>query len=77
MGGNVPSFDRCETESGSYYICLFLSAQDVDIKWVEYQNMIKYLSQWIKHNVAIMSDRSFPNNPVEIKVWSQDKSSNF
>lgn len=30
--------------------------------------MIKYLSQWIKHNVAIMSDRSFPNNPVEIKV---------
>lgn len=30
--------------------------------------MIKYLSQWIKHNVAIMSDRSFPNNPVELKV---------
>lgn len=44
--------------------------QDVDIKWVEYQNMIKYLSQWIKHNVAVMSDRSFPNNPVELKVWS-------
>lgn len=40
----------------------------MDIKWVEYQNMIKYLSQWIKHNVAIMSDRSFPNNPVELKV---------
>lgn len=32
--------------------------------------MIKYLSQWIKHNVAIMSDRSFPNNPVELKVLS-------
>ncbi len=47
---------------------LSLSEQDVDIKWVEYQNMIKYLSQWIKHNVAIMSDRSFPNNPVELKV---------
>lgn len=45
-----------------------LSQQDVDIKWVEYQNMIKYLSQWIRHNVAIMSDRSFPNNPVELKV---------
>lgn len=30
--------------------------------------MIKYLSQWIKHNVAIMSDRSFPNNPAELKV---------
>lgn len=46
----------------------FFPEQDVDIKWVEYQNMIKYLSQWIKHNVAIMSDRSFPNNPVELKV---------
>lgn len=44
------------------------SEQDVDIKWVEYQNMIKYLSQWIRHNVGIMSDRSFPNNPVELKV---------
>uniref|UniRef100_A0A3Q3IQ51 Dystonin n=1 Tax=Monopterus albus TaxID=43700 RepID=A0A3Q3IQ51_MONAL len=45
-----------------------ISANDVDIKWVEYQNMIKYLSQWIKHNVDIMSDRSFPNNPVELKA---------
>uniref|UniRef100_A0A3P8TRU0 Calponin-homology (CH) domain-containing protein n=1 Tax=Amphiprion percula TaxID=161767 RepID=A0A3P8TRU0_AMPPE len=45
-----------------------INANDVDIKWVEYQNMIKYLSQWIKHNVAIMSDRSFPNNPVELKA---------
>nr|XP_046257656.1 dystonin isoform X15 [Scatophagus argus] len=45
-----------------------VSPNDVDIKWVEYQNMIKYLSQWIKHNVAVMSDRSFPNNPVELKA---------
>ncbi|XP_034057777.1 dystonin isoform X10 [Gymnodraco acuticeps] len=45
-----------------------ISPIDVDIKWVEYQNMIKYLSQWIKHNVAIMTDRSFPNNPVELKA---------
>uniref|UniRef100_UPI003AAC7BF1 dystonin-like n=1 Tax=Centroberyx gerrardi TaxID=166262 RepID=UPI003AAC7BF1 len=45
-----------------------ISANDVDIKWVEYQNMIKYLSQWIKHNVTVMSDRAFPNNPVELKA---------
>ncbi|KAM9847860.1 microtubule-actin cross-linking factor 1 [Aulostomus maculatus] len=45
-----------------------VSPNDVDIKWVEYQNMIKYLSQWIKHNVAVMSDRSFPNNPAELKA---------
>ncbi|XP_077960933.1 dystonin isoform X8 [Gasterosteus aculeatus] len=45
-----------------------INPNDVDIKWVEYQNMIKYLSQWIRHNVGIMSDRSFPNNPVELKA---------
>ncbi|KAM9727060.1 dystonin isoform 18-T18 [Menidia menidia] len=45
-----------------------INPNDVDIKWVEYQNMIKYLSQWLKHNVAIMSDRSFPNNPAELKA---------
>ncbi|KAK7902142.1 hypothetical protein WMY93_018911 [Mugilogobius chulae] len=49
-----------------------ISANDVDIKWIEYQNMIKYLSQWIKHNVAIMNDRTFPNSPAEIKaLYSQ------
>uniref|UniRef100_A0A3Q2Q4N2 Calponin-homology (CH) domain-containing protein n=1 Tax=Fundulus heteroclitus TaxID=8078 RepID=A0A3Q2Q4N2_FUNHE len=48
-----------------------ISPNDVDIKWVEYQNMIKYLSQWIKHNVEIMADRSFPNNPVELKALYQ------
>ncbi|XP_059422809.1 dystonin-like [Carassius carassius] len=45
-----------------------ISANDVDIKWVEYQNMVKYLSQWIKHNVTVMSDRNFPRNPVELKA---------
>uniref|UniRef100_A0A8C8ESR4 Dystonin-like n=1 Tax=Oncorhynchus tshawytscha TaxID=74940 RepID=A0A8C8ESR4_ONCTS len=45
-----------------------INANDVDIKWVEYQNMVNYLSQWLKHNVAVMSDRAFPNNPVELKV---------
>ncbi|KAM9412367.1 dystonin isoform 9-T9 [Salvelinus alpinus] len=45
-----------------------INANDVDIKWVEYQNMVNYLSQWLKHNVAVMSDRAFPNNPVELKA---------
>ncbi|MGH0143203.1 UNVERIFIED_CONTAM: hypothetical protein FKN15_078198 [Acipenser sinensis] len=44
-----------------------ITAHDVDIKWVEYQNMMNYLSQWIRHHVTIMSDRTFPNNPVELK----------
>uniref|UniRef100_W5NK47 Dystonin n=1 Tax=Lepisosteus oculatus TaxID=7918 RepID=W5NK47_LEPOC len=45
-----------------------ISANDVDIKWVEYQNMVKYLMQWIKHHVTVMSDRMFPNSPVELKA---------
>ncbi|XP_052427650.1 dystonin [Carassius gibelio] len=45
-----------------------ISANDVDIKWVEYQNMVKYLSQWIKHNLTVMADRDFPRNPVELKA---------
>ncbi|XP_058879937.1 dystonin-like isoform X23 [Acipenser ruthenus] len=45
-----------------------ITAHDVDIKWVEYQNMVNYLSQWIRHHLTIMSDRTFPNNPVELKA---------
>uniref|UniRef100_A0A4W4F3D0 Dystonin n=1 Tax=Electrophorus electricus TaxID=8005 RepID=A0A4W4F3D0_ELEEL len=49
-----------------------INANDVDVKWVEYQNMVNYLSQWIKHNVTVMSDRNFPSNPVELKaLYSQ------
>ncbi|TRY65247.1 hypothetical protein DNTS_014059, partial [Danionella cerebrum] len=44
-------------------------ASDVDVKWVEYQNMVKYLSQWIKHHVSLMSERNFPSNPAELKMW--------
>ncbi|KAL8172744.1 UNVERIFIED_CONTAM: hypothetical protein K2H54_016083 [Gekko kuhli] len=45
-----------------------INANDVEVKWVEYQNMVNYLIQWIRHHAAIMADRAFPNNPVELKV---------
>ncbi|KAK1190455.1 DYST protein, partial [Pygoscelis papua] len=45
-----------------------IGANDVEVKWVEYQNMVNYLMQWIRHHVTIMSDRTFPNNPVELKA---------
>ncbi|XP_049750744.1 dystonin isoform X13 [Elephas maximus indicus] len=45
-----------------------ISANDVEVKWIEYQNMVNYLIQWIRHHVATMSDRTFPNNPVELKA---------
>ncbi|NXU54828.1 DYST protein, partial [Turnix velox] len=45
-----------------------ISANDVEVKWVEYQNMVNYLTQWIRHHVTIMSDRTFPSNLVELKA---------
>ncbi|XP_070589122.1 microtubule-actin cross-linking factor 1-like isoform X10 [Erythrolamprus reginae] len=45
-----------------------ISAHDVEVKWIEYQNMVNYLIQWIRHHATIMSDRIFPNNPVELKA---------
>ncbi|KAM9156685.1 dystonin isoform 12-T12 [Pangshura tecta] len=45
-----------------------INANDVEVKWVEYQNMVNYLIQWIRHYITIMSDRIFPNNPVELKA---------
>uniref|UniRef100_A0A8C3PRQ4 Dystonin n=1 Tax=Calidris pygmaea TaxID=425635 RepID=A0A8C3PRQ4_9CHAR len=45
-----------------------ISANDVEVKWVEYQNMVNYLRQWIRYHVTMMSDRTFSNNPVELKA---------
>nr|KAF6341137.1 hypothetical protein mMyoMyo1_004146 [Myotis myotis] len=45
-----------------------ISANDVEVKWIEYQNMVNYLIQWIRHHVTTMSERAFPNNPVELKA---------
>ncbi|XP_043919283.1 dystonin isoform X2 [Protopterus annectens] len=45
-----------------------ISVNDVDVKWIEYQNMVNYLIQWIRHQVTTMSNRTFPNNPVELKA---------
>ncbi|XP_037699164.1 dystonin isoform X14 [Choloepus didactylus] len=45
-----------------------ISANDVEVRWVEYQNMVNYLIQWIRHHVTTMSDRTFPNNPIELKA---------
>ncbi|XP_004605924.2 dystonin isoform X4 [Sorex araneus] len=49
-----------------------IGANDVEVKWIEYQNMVNYLIQWIRHHVTTMSERTFPNNPVELKaLYSQ------
>ncbi|KAM6166488.1 dystonin isoform 1-T1 [Erethizon dorsatum] len=45
-----------------------IGANDVEVKWIEYQNMVNYLIQWIRHHVTTISERTFPNNPVELKA---------
>ncbi|XP_040205815.1 dystonin isoform X23 [Rana temporaria] len=45
-----------------------ISVNDVEVKWIEYQNMVNYLIQWIRHHVALMSERNFPNTAVELKA---------
>ncbi|KAM4694316.1 dystonin [Discoglossus pictus] len=48
-----------------------ISANDIEVKWIEYQNMVNYLIQWIRHHVVLMSDRTFPNTAVELKALYQ------
>uniref|UniRef100_A0A4W3HHI4 Microtubule actin crosslinking factor 1 n=1 Tax=Callorhinchus milii TaxID=7868 RepID=A0A4W3HHI4_CALMI len=45
-----------------------ISANEVDSKWQEYQNKVIYLFQWIRQHITMMSDKTFPHNPVELKA---------
>lgn len=42
--------------------------QEVDSRWLEYQSRVESLISWIKQHTILMSDKSFPQNPVELKV---------
>ncbi|PKU31445.1 hypothetical protein llap_18250 [Limosa lapponica baueri] len=46
-----------------------ISAIEVDSRWLEYQSRVESLISWIKQHTILMSDKSFPQNPVELKVW--------
>uniref|UniRef100_A0A8C3FQD0 Microtubule actin crosslinking factor 1 n=1 Tax=Chrysemys picta bellii TaxID=8478 RepID=A0A8C3FQD0_CHRPI len=45
-----------------------ISAIEVDSRWQEYQNRVDSLIPWIKQHTILMSDTSFPQNPVELKA---------
>ncbi|KAE8624640.1 hypothetical protein XENTR_v10006010 [Xenopus tropicalis] len=45
-----------------------ISATEVDSRWLEYQERVVCLTQWIRQHVLLMSDKSFPQNPVELKA---------
>ncbi|KAG7276970.1 hypothetical protein CRUP_016460, partial [Coryphaenoides rupestris] len=50
-----------------------INANDVDIKWVEYQNMVKYLSQWIKHNALYTQYLQFKDHDITLKENEKTK----
>ncbi|XP_064028772.1 microtubule-actin cross-linking factor 1 isoform X18 [Pogoniulus pusillus] len=45
-----------------------ISAIEVDSRWLEYQSRLESLVSWIKQHTILMSDKSFPQNPVELKA---------
>uniref|UniRef100_A0A669PL31 Microtubule actin crosslinking factor 1 n=1 Tax=Phasianus colchicus TaxID=9054 RepID=A0A669PL31_PHACC len=45
-----------------------ISAIEVDSRWLEYQTRLESLVSWIKQHTILMSDKSFPQNPVELKA---------
>ncbi|XP_054251227.1 LOW QUALITY PROTEIN: microtubule-actin cross-linking factor 1 [Indicator indicator] len=45
-----------------------ISAIEVDSRWLEYQSRLESLISWIKQHTILMSDKSFPQNPVELKA---------
>ncbi|XP_078536890.1 microtubule-actin cross-linking factor 1 isoform X2 [Lissotriton helveticus] len=45
-----------------------ISATEVDTRWQEYQNRVDSLIGWIKQHTILMSDKSFPQNPIELKA---------
>ncbi|NXD11445.1 MACF1 factor, partial [Nothocercus nigrocapillus] len=44
-----------------------ISATEVDKRWLEYQSHVESLISWIKQHMIAMSDKSFSQNPVELK----------
>uniref|UniRef100_A0A8C1JHJ0 Microtubule actin crosslinking factor 1 n=1 Tax=Cyprinus carpio TaxID=7962 RepID=A0A8C1JHJ0_CYPCA len=45
-----------------------IAANEVDQRWTEYQSGFSSLLQWTRQHTALMTNRSFPHNPVELKA---------
>ncbi|KAK0139530.1 Microtubule-actin cross-linking factor 1, isoforms 1/2/3/5 [Merluccius polli] len=45
-----------------------ISAHEVDQRWSEYQGRFSSLLQWSRQHAALMADKNFPQNPVELKA---------
>ncbi|XP_041665491.1 microtubule-actin cross-linking factor 1 isoform X19 [Cheilinus undulatus] len=45
-----------------------VSANEVDQRWSEYQSRFSSLLQWSRQHTALMANKNFPQNPVELKA---------
>ncbi|CAL8297896.1 unnamed protein product [Lota lota] len=45
-----------------------IPAHEVDQRWSEYQARFSSLLQWSRQHTALMADKNFPQNPVELKA---------
>ncbi|KAI9540590.1 hypothetical protein NQZ68_039227 [Dissostichus eleginoides] len=45
-----------------------ITAHEVDQRWSEYQSRFFSLLQWSRQHTAIMANKNFPQNPVELKA---------
>ncbi|XP_034747883.1 microtubule-actin cross-linking factor 1 isoform X9 [Etheostoma cragini] len=45
-----------------------IAAQEVDQRWSEYQSRFSSLLQWSREHTALMANKNFPLNPVELKA---------
>ncbi|XP_074542218.1 microtubule-actin cross-linking factor 1, isoforms 1/2/3/4 [Halichoeres trimaculatus] len=45
-----------------------ISANEVDQRWAEYQSRFSSLLQWSRQHTALMANKNFPQNPVELKA---------
>ncbi|XP_071357170.1 microtubule-actin cross-linking factor 1, isoforms 1/2/3/4/5 isoform X19 [Trachinotus anak] len=45
-----------------------IAAHEVDQRWSEYQSRFSSLLQWSRQHMALMANKNFPQNPVELKA---------
>ncbi|XP_075868033.1 microtubule-actin cross-linking factor 1 isoform X22 [Nelusetta ayraudi] len=45
-----------------------IGANEVDQRWSEYQSRFSSLLQWSRQHTALMANKNFPQNPVELKA---------
>uniref|UniRef100_A0A3B1JHF0 Microtubule actin crosslinking factor 1 n=1 Tax=Astyanax mexicanus TaxID=7994 RepID=A0A3B1JHF0_ASTMX len=45
-----------------------ITPHEVDQRWAEYQSRFSSLLQWTRQHTALMANKSFPQNPVELKA---------